>query len=515
MRTAQGTRTIRHTIDFRYTLTIRDSPMKQSTMIALFELENKENKEIQSFSETPAPVHKPKEVTEAEDEIKDEEKENKEDDQKYREEHNDDEDATEDDFGDTSSENEISQDLNATDEDDAQANDSTAQMFANMTTYDILRTRMIRLEYGTQAGDGDNSCIGCSVGTADAADAVIIDSEVDSAEPTEDGAETSWGGEGGGSGGGDFGGDSGGGDDGLAFYHEFGLEGYEPMFQDAASLNYRTSFVRSFIRDVLSVGAHITKGVISSVKAAIPYVAKCFNFVKAYAKRAAKCLMTTKQLAKFYRWKLRKYISYIDVNKLKAAKVEATAGKVWLLASDICANIAKLLDSVDDSVIADKAKFIKLNKAVTAEFKKIGVNLAGDDRERLVGFLKARKAASVYQLGYTPDNIVNYFKHLEYIGEITSNTRIASLKELISKLGSSIKKLVSSDKEGANVWSARCNYILGCNDTLMMVCNVLVDDLSHVAAVYERYMDISKGDDEQDRADGMGSDAKDNAEHDD
>lgn len=51
-------------------------------MRALFDLENKENEKIQSFSETPAVSVKPKEVTEAEDEIKDVEDTDKEDDKR-------------------------------------------------------------------------------------------------------------------------------------------------------------------------------------------------------------------------------------------------------------------------------------------------------------------------------------------------------------------------------------------------------------------------------------------------
>ena len=70
--------------------------MNQSTMMALFELEDKENEQIQSFSETPAPAVKPKEVTEAEDQIKDEEKDDEDDDKEYREQHNDDDNTTDD-----------------------------------------------------------------------------------------------------------------------------------------------------------------------------------------------------------------------------------------------------------------------------------------------------------------------------------------------------------------------------------------------------------------------------------
>lgn len=67
--------------------------MSREIMLAILEeeLTSDENKPIQPLTETPAKVYKPKNLTDAEDEIqeKDTEEENK--DSEYREEHNKDE----------------------------------------------------------------------------------------------------------------------------------------------------------------------------------------------------------------------------------------------------------------------------------------------------------------------------------------------------------------------------------------------------------------------------------------
>ena len=507
--------------------------------MALFELEDKENEQIQSFSETPAPTVKPKEVTEAEDQIKDEEKDDEDDDKEYREQHNDDDSTTDDtsDLGtdtgtdesiatedtdknteDTSAEDEdtasVAADLHATDEDDDKDKSKIATAFYRMSVYDILHTRMIKFEYGTQAGTPDPGCAGCSPGTADAADAAIIDSEVEPAEPTVDNTNNGSGGTGGDLGGGDLsggddlGGDHGGdlgGDLGSSFYakmmspydikpkwYEVGLEEYVPTFNNPETANYG---IGGLLKDIVSV-------VGDTIEGAVPIVKKCANYLSVAGKRAAKGMMTTKALAKFYRWKFKKYLSYVDEEKLKSMKVDALPAKNWVGMSKGCIEISKAISSVNvDKVSGDDFK--KIMTVLTAKFKLIGVNMtATDDRAKFEGFNKARKGGTVYELGYTPDAISNYFQELEYLGGIVSPARTKQFTAMFSELGNSIKKVVSKNKKAVEVYSARFSYITKCRETLLTICDELIDELKHVASAYEVCMDTDRGDQETDKADG-------------
>ena len=550
--------------------------MKQSTMRALFDLENKENEKIQSFSETPAVSVKPKEVTEAEDEIKDVEDTDKEDDKQYREEHNDadtseeadaeassdtgdsessDEDAESEDDDSTAS---ISEDLNATDEDDDNDKSKLAKMFDRMSVNEILHYRMITMEYGTQAGSADPGCIGCSRGTADAADAVIIDSEIEPADSTEpDTGEGDDSGEGGdtddmggsddslggldeaagagGEGGGDTGGsednagagaaDTSGGDNAgtqgteslyaklSCVYDDYrpkklrryrlGLEEYVPTLHDPSSVDYG---IGGFFKDIGSVISDASSAVVKGVKATIPVIKKCANRLGILGKRAGKELATIKTLAKFYRWKLKKYLSYINEDKLKTMKIEAFPGKVWSALSRSCADISKQLDAIDGPKL-DGPDFRKIQSILIVKFKKIGINIAASDSaNKFAGLNKLRRGGTIYQLGYGPDAVVGYFKELEYLGEIASPERAKHFADMFSSLKNSITKLVSSDKKGSEIHAARFSFVSMCRETLVGVCGELVSDLEHVASSYEVCMDTERGDKEMDKADGAEED---------
>lgn len=533
-------------------------------MAALFDLEDKENKEIQSFSEAPATPVKPKDVTDAEDEIKETEDDDKSDDKEYREEHSDEDttddtdlstdtsaetaetsDATEADEASDESEEPVTgesvdKDVNATEEDDDKDKSKLAKMFANMTVKEILNYRMITLEYGTQAGTADPGCSGCARGTADAADAVIIDSEVEPAEPTEKddtaGDTSDSAGMGGDMGGGDFsdatGGDTGGGDTSggagggdtappdmgsMSFYDKLssvygdyiprrhtrfnvGLEEYVPTLHDPTSIDYG---IGGFFKDIGSVLGRAGNLVASGIKAAVPVIKLCFNRLGVATKRAAKCLATTNMLAKFYRWKLKKYLSYINEEKLKTMKVEAFPGKIWHAICANCAAIGKTLDGADVSGM-NEGSYKKLKATLIAQFKKIGVNVEEKkDLAKFAGLNKSRRAGYIYDMGYGPTNIVNYFTEISQLADIAQDSKTKRFVEFFRNVKDRVKNLVSKNEKGSEVIIARTSFILSCREHLITVCNLLADDLKNVANAYDVCMQTEQGDREKDKADGV------------
>src|SRR5574344_746537 len=125
--------------------------MSREIMLAILEeeLNVDENKPIQPLTETPAKVYKPKNLTEAEDDIQENETTEEDKDEEYREEHNPEE--TIDSIGDTNTSDEELDDK-----------------LMKFTVYQLLTTRFLKMEYGTPSGS-DSFCPTC--GTEDAADA--------------------------------------------------------------------------------------------------------------------------------------------------------------------------------------------------------------------------------------------------------------------------------------------------------------------------------------------------------
>lgn len=453
--------------------------MSLETMLAVLneQLNEDENKAIQPLTETPSKVYKPKNLTEAEDEIKEIDKDEKEKDDEYREAHSDDdnEEDTMDDYEVVNPDETVDSigDKNVSDEE-------IDEKMMNFTTYQLLTTQFLKLEYGTPAGSDSGLCPSC--GTEDAADAAIIDSEITDAERTEP-FEAS-----GGDTGGFSSGDTGTSDD------EFGGD-FSFYYEQRAALEKCIPGTENFFK---------TFGAI------FKFSEKVFHTVAQNATRLIRAtlrvgehnLVKVRYMAKFYQFKLTKLINFIDDEQLDKIEVEAWPADLWYSIEQQCFKIYDLCKDVDKQLAAKpgafkdiKAKYDKLYKAIKVDTSLNGV------KSGTHALFDLRRAGNVSSLGYGKDAVVKSFRHLEELGDIVGVSAMkeitVSLKKAALHIKAETEKLKAKQKTGiddANIkkemdmlqaYNLRYNYLSNCVQIYTEITSRMTDDLYRVSKAYE------------------------------
>lgn len=378
---------------------------------AVFSVDKDEEKNIQSFSETPSKPVKPKEVTEALDETQELQKQDKEDDEEYREEHTEEPEE---------------------DEDELQMDDGSElseETLSAMNSFQIRITKIIskkNMEYASPSGVEIASCPGCSGGNADAADAAIIDAEITPAEKTVPEAEPSE------AGGSDMGGDMG---DMGDMDESFGMI-YKRYVKLSEQFNLQLGQEGFFIPAVVNIakqvglagrvlveaGVGLTATVVRDILPVAFKLAKktsaAFLHTVAFVKNHAERLLVNKSvLSKVWKTKLKLYLKHADENKLAKTKVTAfkheafiNIAKATIECYDILEKHANKLDN-----IATAAKPIE---TIVNKLKAIGISIdIVNDKIDMSELLDSRVTGSVLDLGYAPNNFEVCMK---YINEITS-----------------------------------------------------------------------------------------------
>lgn len=152
----------------------------------------------------------------------------------------------------------------------------------------------------------------------------------------------------------------------------------------------------------------------------------------------------------------------------------------------------------------NEGSYKKLKATLIAQFKKIGVNVEEKkDLVKFAGLNKSRRGGYIYDMGYGPTNIVNYFTEISQLADIAQDSKTKRFVEFFRNVKDRVKNLVSKNEKGSEVIIARTSFILSCREHLITVCNLLADDLKNVANAYDVCMQTEQGDREKDKADGV------------
>lgn len=461
--------------------------MSLETMLAVLEdeLSTDENKVIQPLTETPAKVYTPKNLTDAEDEIKDKDKEEKDKDEEYREEHEEDDEeegVDTDDYDVVSPDETVDSigDENTSDED-------IDSKLMKLTTYQLLTTQFLKLEYGTPSGSDSGLCPSC--GSEDAADAAIIDNEISGAERTEPFGSTSGGGGGDSFGGGDdFGGDEGGGDDDFdmdfSFYYKqrIALEHCVPGTEN---------FVRTFT-GLFEFGEKIFHTVAKNAT----------RVIRAALRVAEHNLVKVRYMAKFYQFKLTKLINFIDDEALAKVNVEAWSADDWTKIKEGCTEVFGLCKDIEDQLAAEPGKFKGIKEKYENAYKAINVNInEHESKNNTHELFKLRKGGSLAELNYGKDNVVRMFRQLEELGEIVGTSAMSEITVSLKKAALHIKKettrlkglqavkpddaKLKKEMDLLQAYNLRYNFLANCVNTYVAITDRLTDDLYRVSKAFE------------------------------
>ena len=457
--------------------------MSFETMLAVLEdeLSTDENKVIQPLTETPAKVYTPKNLTEAEDEIKDKDKEEKDKDDEYREEHKDDDEegVDADDYDVVSPDETIDSigDENTSDEEI----DSKLMRF---TTYQLLTTQFLKLEYGTPSGSDSGLCPSC--GSEDASDAAIIDNEISGAERTEPFGSVD--NNSGGFGGDDFGSDEGGGDD------DFDLD-FSFYYKQRVALEQCIPGTENFVRTFT--------GLFEFAEKIFHTVAKnVTKVIRASLRVAEHNLVKVKYMAKFYQFKLTKLINFIDDEALAKINIEAWSANDWTRIKEGCTDIFALCKNIDDQLAIDPGKFKSIKEKYENAYKAIHVNIdAQESKNNTHDLFKLRKGGTLAELDYGKDNVVRMFRQLEELGEIVGTSAMSEITVSFKKAALHIKTettrlkgLQSVKPDDAKLkkemdllqaYNLRYNFLANCVNTYVAITDRLTDDLYRVSKAFE------------------------------
>lgn len=443
--------------------------MSREIMLAILEeeLSVDENKPIQPLTETPAKVYKPKNLTEAEDEIQEKETTEEDKDEEYREEHNPEEtpDETVDSIG----------DMNNSDEE-------LDDKLMKFTVYQLLTTQFLKMEYGTPSGS-DSFCPTC--GTEDAADAAIIDNEISPAKRTEPFGSTD-----GSSGGSDFGSsDSSGEDD-----DDFGMD-FSFYYKQRVALEHCIPGTENFVRTFT--------GLFKFGEKIFHTVAQQFTRLTRLVLRIGEHnLVKVRYMAKFYQFKFSKLINFIDDEALSKINVEVWKADDWSKIKDNCHVIYKLLADMENQLAVKSGKFKDVKSNYEKAFSKINVNITDtNSKNNTHDLYKLREGGSLSELGYSKENVVSMFRQLEELGEIVGMEAMGKINVALKKSmlhikteTARIKTLQEAKPNDAKLkqemdmltaYNLRYTYLSNCVNTYAMITDQLTTDLYKISKAFE------------------------------
>lgn len=447
--------------------------MSREIMLAILEeeLNVDENKPIQPLTETPAKVYKPKNLTDAEDEIQEKETTEEDKDEEYREEHNpeDESDGTPDETVDAIG------DINNSDEE-------LDDKLMKFTVYQLLTTQFLKMEYGTPSGS-DSFCPTC--GTEDAADAAIIDNEISPAKRTEPFGSTD-----GSSGGSDFGSsDSGGEDD-----DDFGMD-FSFYYKQRVALEHCIPGTENFVRTFT--------GLFKFGEKIFHTVAKQFTRLTRLVLRIGEHnLVKVRYMAKFYQFKFSKLINFIDDEVLSKINVEVWKADDWSKIKDNCHVIYKLLEDMENQLAVKSGKFKDVKSNYEKAFSKINVNITDtNSKNNTHDLYKLREGGSLSTLGYSKENVVSMFRQLEELGEIVGMEAMGKINVALKKSmlyikaeTTRIKTLQEAKPNDAKLkqemdmltaYNLRYTYLSNCANTYAMITDQLTTDLYKISKAFE------------------------------
>lgn len=460
--------------------------MSREIMLAILEeeLTSDENKPIQPLTETPAKVYKPKNLTDAEDEIqeKDTEEENK--DSEYREEHNKDEE--EEDVG---LEN-PDEALDSLDNPETSDEDPDAK-FMKLTIHQLLSTRFLRLEYGTPSGSDSSFCPTC--GTEDAADAAIIDNEISGAERTEPFGSVN-------NDSGGFGStsDNGGGDDDFDMDFSF-------YYKQRIALEHYLAGNENFIRTIGGV-ADAIGSVLKTAFHISEWVAKRAVTVTRFVLRVAEHnAVKVKYMSKFYQFKFSKLMNLADDSVLDKLKITAWKASDWTKIKQACVPIYELCTDIEDQLEIKAGGFKNIKKQYDKAFSKLNITITENESKNTTHALfKLRTGGTLDELGYGKDTIVSMFRQLEELGEIVGMEAMSKINVALKKASVYVKKEavrikalkesnINSDKlkkelDLLQAYNIRYSYLANCVHTYTLITDRLVSDLYEVSKTFESAM---------------------------
>ena len=450
--------------------------MSRETMLSILEEElgADENKPIQPLTETPAKVYKPKNLTEAEDEIQERDDKEETKDEEYREEHNPEEDDT-----DTNTDEVIDSigDANTSDE---ELDDKLMQF----TIHQLLSTKFIKMEYGSPSGS-DSFCPTC--GNEDAADAAIIDNEISGAERTEPfGSVDS--GSSGGFGGGSDNSSSGDLDDDMDMDFSF-------YYRQRIALEHCVPGTESFtsaLRALFNTGERIFHSIFKTASRVVRFVLRVseHNFIK------------VRYMAKFYQFKFKKFMNFVDDDELAEIKIEAWCYDDWCMIKEKCSVIYRLCRNIANQINANPNQFKNIKNEYAKNFNDIYVDISDiDDKNSTHHLYKRREYTTLSDLGYSKRNVIAVFRQLEELGSMVDKSAMASINEEINKAAKYIKNETSRIKKMQNnkvdetalkheldtitAYRLRFDYLVKCVKIYTMITDQLVSDLYKISESFE------------------------------
>lgn len=448
--------------------------MSREIMLAILEeeLNVDENKPIQPLTETPAKVYKPKNLTEAEDEIQEKETTEEDKDEEYREEHNpeDESEETPDETVDSIG------DMNNSDEE-------LDDKLMKFTVYQLLTTQFLKMEYGTPSGS-DSFCPTC--GTEDAADAAIIDNEISPAKRTEPFGSTDSN-----SGGSDFGSSS---DSGGEGDDDFGMD-FSFYYKQRVALEHCVPGTENFVRTFT--------GLFKFGEKIFHTVAQQFTRLTRLVLRVGEHnLVKVRYMAKFYQFKFSKLINFIDDEALSKINVEVWKADDWSKIKDNCHEIYKLLANMENQLSVKSGKFKDVKANYEKAFSKIKVNITDtDSKNNTHDLYKLREGGSLSELGYNKENVVSMFRQLEELGEIVGTEAMGkinvALKQSLLHIKAETVRIKALQEVKPNdaklkhemdmltAYNLRYTYLSNCVNTYVMITDQLTTDLYKISKAFE------------------------------
>ena len=426
--------------------------MSRATMLAILEeeLTADEEKPIQPLTETPAKVYTPKNLTDAEDEIQEKDKEAEDKDTEYREEHNDDEENPEDTVGSIG-------DMNTSD-------DELDEKLMQFTIHQLISTPFL-MEYGTPSGSDNGLCPTC--GTEDAADAAIIDNEISGAERTEPFGTIN----NNGSTGGDYGSDENGGDDfgmDFTFQKTFTMSGME----DNSVSDILLESGKVFLKVLMAVAKYTTR------------------FVRYMIHIAETNLIHVRYLSKFYHFKLKKLINFVDEDYINSRTIEAWPVSLWLNINKTCQSLYTLFQNMPQQLTMADAEFDAVVKEYDKLFSSISVNITERSEKQCVSelYLK-RESKSAIDLGYDKAKILAILQQLDELADITNYLPIS--KALVACKDRIVKHVKSADdhiKENDTLITKdkeRHKFFMKITGIYVILTAQLINDIYDITKIYE------------------------------
>ena len=440
--------------------------MSSQLIRSLLSLEADENTEIASFSETPAKPTVAKDLTEAEQEVRQVEEENQENDQEYRE----------------------------------QQAEKEAELLAKQF--------FSEMDYGTP---GSFICPGCSPSNQDAGDAALIDASIEIAEPSDDenaeaelrtyflmdkclGHVFS-------------------GDLSTASYQETQYfnhliqthpkQGMEEWI-DQATLDQqsRNQFMMKLL-NFLDAAAIISA---KALKACFSITSKTAKLLSAGYKtirnRLLPIMKNSTKVIEFWDKKMSKLVTRLDQKAMDKQKVEAFPFQDFVRISKAVIKAHDLVAQSETYAEKPNADSQMMQIIKTLEVAGIKVD-AATGKINNFELASKRKVGTLIELGYTPSHFPECIAISREVAKRTENADSSPMEKSITHLQGIVsnkltlqkkledKKALKDDREKEIVRHAvevdvRIRYITQATVAISATLNTLMNDLMHVCAACEK-----------------------------